>query len=81
MIDGGVSSALQLMKHWIHIYNNLTSIRRATAGIKKFHTRAFIEFQAMDKKKKSNLSGTWTQNIKQIPPLLLANMQRALLSV
>ncbi|CEJ03284.1 hypothetical protein RMCBS344292_17271 [Rhizopus microsporus] len=53
VIDVGATSALHLMKHWISLYNNLTSTRRTTAKLKKFPTRASAKFQAIHKKIKA----------------------------
>ncbi|KAG1052338.1 hypothetical protein G6F43_005511 [Rhizopus delemar] len=53
VIDVGATSALHLMKHWISLYNNLISTRRATAKLKKFPTRASAKFQAIHKKIKA----------------------------
>ncbi|KAG0757608.1 hypothetical protein G6F62_007207 [Rhizopus arrhizus] len=53
LIDVGATSALQLMKHWISLYNNLTFTRRTTAKLSKFPTRASAKFQAIHKKIKA----------------------------
>lgn len=53
VVDAGATSALHLMKHWISLYNNLTSMRRTTAKLKKFPTRASAKFQAIHKKIKA----------------------------
>ncbi|KAG0163098.1 hypothetical protein DFQ30_000739 [Apophysomyces sp. BC1015] len=52
-IDVGATSALHLMKHWISLYNELTSMRRTTAKLMKFPTRPSAKFQAMHKKIKA----------------------------
>ncbi|GAA5811522.1 hypothetical protein MFLAVUS_004959 [Mucor flavus] len=44
---------MQLMKHWVSLYNNLISTRRTTAKLMKFPTRASAKFQAIHKKIKA----------------------------
>jgi hypothetical protein len=52
-IDVGATSALHVMKHWISLYNNLTSMRCTTAKLMKLPTRSSTKFQAIYKKIKA----------------------------
>ncbi|GAA5808948.1 hypothetical protein MFLAVUS_002348 [Mucor flavus] len=52
-IEVGATSALQLMNHWISLYNEQASTRRATAKVMKFPTRPSVKFGMMYKKLKA----------------------------